>query len=119
MAHARLRKLTVAEYERMGHNPPHAATVQLVAEVLGRILSTGWCVRGQLPLALATSMPEPDLAIVRGSTCDSIQRHPQFHEVGLVVEVPDTSLADDRTDKLALILDGANCGTVQVADLLP
>jgi Uma2 family endonuclease len=41
-------------------------------------------------------MPEPDAAAVRGTRRDYTDHHPSQRDVGLVVEVSDTSLAKDR-----------------------
>jgi Uma2 family endonuclease len=46
------------------------------------------------------SVPEPDLSIVRGASRDYSQRHPKACDVALLIEVSDSSLAEDRGDKL-------------------
>ncbi|MCA9081504.1 MAG: Uma2 family endonuclease, partial [Planctomycetaceae bacterium] len=48
-----------------------------------------------LAVSLYDSEPEPDLAIVR-ATSDYCEHHPTTGEIGLVVEVADTSLSRDR-----------------------
>jgi Uma2 family endonuclease len=45
----------------------------------------------------ASSEPQPDLAVVRGTARDYVDRHPV--SAALVVEVSDTSLDYDRTKK--------------------
>jgi Uma2 family endonuclease len=52
-----------------------------------------------MALTLPDSEPEPDLAIVRESPDDYLSRHPLPAEVGLVVEVSDSTLDGDRIDK--------------------
>ena len=42
------------------------------------------------------SEPEPDVSVARGKTADYRRRHPGPAEVGLVVEVADSSVEDDR-----------------------
>ena len=42
------------------------------------------------------SEPEPDVAVVRGQICDYLDHHPGPADVGLIVEVADSSLTDDR-----------------------
>jgi Uma2 family endonuclease len=45
---------------------------------------------------LDTSVPEPDGAVVRGKKRDYLRRHPRATDVGLMIEVADTSLRRDR-----------------------
>ena len=80
---------------------PHATAIRLVSIALGGIFVEGFDVRSQLPLRLgAKSMPEPDVAVVRGSPRDYLSGHPLTAE--LVVEVSDSSLVIDRGRKLRL-----------------
>jgi Uma2 family endonuclease len=51
---------------------------------------------------LATSEPEPDVAVVRGSDDDYSDHHPGPEDVPLLVEVADTSLRRDRGFKKAI-----------------
>ncbi len=87
---------------RMTINPPHAVVVTLTADRLASLLPRGWSRRVQQPISLSTSEPEPDTAVVRGMVVDYITRHPTAAHVGLIVEVADSSLEDDRT-KMARI----------------
>ena len=57
-------------------------------------LPAGYSVRHNGPLRLADSEPEPDVAIVRGSDSDFLDRHPAT--AALVVEVAISSVALDR-----------------------
>jgi Uma2 family endonuclease len=80
---------------------PHATGVGLVDDALRPVFGTGWVVRVQLPLTLEPgSEPEPDVAVVRGVRRDFSQGHPTTAE--LLVEVADTTLRLDRTDKAEL-----------------
>jgi len=56
-------------------------------------------VRIQQPVTLEESEPEPDIAVVRGAIRDYTNRHPAGLDVGLVIEVADTSLQMDREQK--------------------
>ncbi len=59
-------------------------------------------VRGQLPIILDDwSEPEPDLAVCQPASDDYAHEHPRASQVMLVIEVADTSLAYDRTQKAA------------------
>jgi Uma2 family endonuclease len=84
---------------KMPRNPPHDVSVVAVQESLRAMMPNGWCVRGQCAITLATSEPEPDGAVVRGVIRDYVARHPGPADIGLVVEVADSSLTRDRDDK--------------------
>ena len=84
-------RLIVAEPQ----HGPHATAIELATEVLRLAFGAGWRIRVQLPLALgASSEPEPDLAIVRGTPGDGRAHHPTT--AGLVVEIADRSVRLDR-----------------------
>jgi Uma2 family endonuclease len=81
---------------KMGKNPLHDGTVDLIDFLLGELLPAGWFVRVQNAIVTADSTPEPDLVIVRGQPGDFRRRHPTGSDIALVVEVADTTLARDR-----------------------
>lgn len=83
---------------KMGHNPPHFGAVHALQDVLRSLLPAGWIIRSQGPVALPDSRPEPDGAIVRGDRSAYFARHPVPADFGVVVEVADSSLAEDRVD---------------------
>ena len=79
----------------------HFASVRAAEEALRSAFGRGWEVRGHGPLALDDeSEPEPDLAVVPGSSHDYQAAHPT--RPVLVVEVSETSLAMDREHKGSL-----------------
>jgi Uma2 family endonuclease len=79
----------------------HAAAVDIAYVALLSAIPAGWTVRGQNPLALDDdSAPEPDLAVVRGSSGDFRHAHPT--RPALVVEVAESSLQFDRATKGSL-----------------
>ena len=79
----------------------HSAAVGLVEEAARACFGPGWAVRVQMPIALDDeSEPEPDVAIVPGTHRDYEAAHPA--RPALLVEVADSSLADDRGTKAAL-----------------
>lgn len=81
-------------------NSPHARGISLGLEAIQRVLTGGWHVRVQLPIALDDeSEPEPDLALVSGGPRDYAD-HPS--RPALVVEVADSTLALDREHKGSL-----------------
>jgi len=152
--------------EKTVRNPPHEAALRRLTIRLPKYLPQGWYLQIQGAVSLGDSEPEPDGALLRGdeTTCDG--RLPNATDFGIVVEVSDSSLAFDRTDKariyarggiphywivnvaearievfsdprpgsappayarrtdyaigmsVPVVLDGANCGSIAVADLL-
>lgn len=87
---------------KMVKNPPHSLANALIHEAVARILPAGWFADSQEPITTAESEPEPDVRVVRGDRRQYLDRHPGPQDVGLVVEVSDTSLERDRTLKQGL-----------------
>jgi Uma2 family endonuclease len=82
-------------------NPAHPLAVRFLTTLIdAMLLGSDWHFRAQEPVTLDDSEPEPDGAIVRGEVRDYLKHHPGRSEIGLVVEVSDTSLARDRGIKL-------------------
>lgn len=86
--------------EKMSRNPPHDSALNRIRRRLEREMPTGWMLRIQSAITTGDSEPEPDIAIVRGDDADYQNRHPAPGDVGLIVEVANTSLSDDRGLKL-------------------
>ncbi|HEV3081564.1 MAG TPA: Uma2 family endonuclease [Gemmataceae bacterium] len=87
----------------MAHGPRHALTVKRADRLLRSVDAFGWHLHVQLPVTLsALQEPEPDLAVVKGRPEDYLERHPGPKEIGLLVEVSDSSLEYDRTTKQRL-----------------
>ena len=82
--------------EKMTKNPPHVFVVQSLQTELQDRVRPAWHVRTQDPVALATSVPEPDIAVVQGGRRDYVDHHPNAGQIGLIVEVADSTLATDR-----------------------
>ena len=67
-------------------------------------------VRNQLPLDLRPyNLPEPDLAVVRGSARDYRERHPNGKDAWLVVEIAQTSQDLDRRKAIIYAAAGVAC----------
>src|SRR5438128_1194075 len=84
---------------KMSRNPPHDATIQKATKRLFRVLPAGWDLRIQSAVTLPDSEPEPDFAVVRGDETAYRAHHPGPPDVGLVIEVADSTLPGDRDDK--------------------
>ena len=84
---------------KMPRSPRHDGTIQLLVKRLGRRLPDGWDVRSQSAIRLSDSQPEPDLAIVRGDEATYLTRHPNAGDIGVLIEVAESSLLRDQRDK--------------------
>jgi Uma2 family endonuclease len=122
---AGLRRFTVAEYHelirigilteddnlellngylvhKMSRNPPHDSTLQRLNRRLIQLLPAAWQGRIQSAVTLDESEPEPDVAIVRGDENTFDNRHPKPTDFGIAIEIAESSLDADRTDKFQL-----------------
>jgi Uma2 family endonuclease len=84
---------------KMPKNPPHDGTLDLVKAALAGLIPPGWLLRMQQTVVLSDSQPEPDFAIVRGTPRSFVARHPMAADIGLLIEVADSSLLRDQRDK--------------------
>lgn len=82
--------------QKVTKNPPHVLSATLTADALGRLTPAGYYVARENPFTTATSEPEPDVAVVRGTPRDYATRHPGPGEMAIIVEVADSSVARDR-----------------------
>jgi Uma2 family endonuclease len=77
-------------------DPPHANALELLTEVIRAAFGAGWRFRIQTPLNVDNyNDPMPDLAVVAGRPGN----HPHPTTAALVVEVSDTTLDTDITEK--------------------
>jgi Uma2 family endonuclease len=81
---------------KMTRNPPHDSSLQCIDELLTALLPPGWCKRQQSAITLADSEPEPDVCVARGDRRSYFTRHPGPADIGLVIEVSESTLPDDR-----------------------
>ncbi|MGL6076163.1 MAG: Uma2 family endonuclease [Fimbriiglobus sp.] len=85
---------------KMPKNPPHEFVLVYLMGWLCAVCPEEFIVRCQVTLELPDSLVDPDLAIVRGPRGLYRESHPTGKDATLVVEVSDTSLAQDLGDKL-------------------
>jgi Uma2 family endonuclease len=90
---------------KMPRNPPHDARIQKLTRLLFALLPPGWDIRVQLAVTFGESEAEPDITLVRGTADDFESRHPGAADIGLLIEVADTSLDRDREDKGPIYAD--------------
>lgn len=81
---------------KMVHNPPHDWTVTHNDRFFTPLIGEEWLVRVQCAIDTADSEPEPDNVIVRAPEDRYLHRHPRGGDIGLLIEVADSSLARDR-----------------------
>lgn len=84
---------------KMTRSPAHDVAIELVDAALRAVLPAGWRVRIQSAITTSDSEPEPDLALVRGPIRSATGRHPEPREVGLAIEVSESSVETDRENK--------------------
>ena len=98
------RRLELIEGEIIEMSPmssKHGMLIHLVQKVLERVFTDGFLVVAQTPLDLGeVSEPQPDIAVYAGSAFDYLDAKPT-HAL-LVVEVADSSLRYDRSQKASL-----------------
>lgn len=84
---------------KMTHNPLHDGVIQIVSQRLSGHLPAKWTIRIQSAITTTDSEPEPDIAIVRGDERTYLTRHPSAADIGLLIEVAESSLDQDRSVK--------------------
>ena len=62
--------------EKMTKNPPHRIATHQARVALAQIVPPGWYVESQEPIVTADSEPEPDVAVIRGTTQDYVTTNP-------------------------------------------
>jgi Uma2 family endonuclease len=92
--------------KKMTKHSPHILAGKKVRRAIEGVLPVGWHAQTQDPIVLPEGEPEPDLSVIRGEMEDYATRKPTAADVGLVVEVSDSSLAADRGEKLRGYAEG-------------
>ncbi len=86
--------------------PGHLYATSKLSRILERSLTVSACVVEGSPLVLSDkSEPEPDLLVLRGDLDDYKAVHPVSRDVLLAVEVAQSSLGFDRTQKCSRFAD--------------
>ncbi|MGL6076161.1 MAG: Uma2 family endonuclease [Fimbriiglobus sp.] len=88
--------------KKMSRNEPHDGSIQALLRRLYKMLPESLGVRCQLGMVLVESVLEPDIAIVTGSESSYFHQHPSASEALMVIDIADTSLAQDLGDKLTV-----------------
>jgi Uma2 family endonuclease len=96
--------------------PAHASLTTTLRTRLERAFGVGFHVRNHSPVVgTVDSIPEPDVAVVRGDPRTFVARHPDAGDVPLVAEVAKTSLAIDR--RKAVVYAQAGYATYWLIDV--
>lgn len=83
--------------QKMTTNPPHVLANRRTLKTLWRLTPPGWFVAKDDPIETLRSVPEPDITLIRGVEEDYHDRIARPEDIGLVVEVSDSSLKADQT----------------------
>jgi Uma2 family endonuclease len=84
---------------KMTHNPPHDCAVSLIQSSFYPCLPKNWILRIQSAITVNESEPEPDVVVSKGPARRYITAHPSPRDIGLLVEVSESSLEQDREEK--------------------
>ena len=92
---------------KMVKNPPHVLACEAMRDQLLPLIPRGWRLTIEAPVRIPDfDEPEPDLAVVRGTREEYKHRHPGPTDLGILIEVADTSLDCDRGEKLLAFARG-------------
>ncbi len=83
--------------EKMTKGRPHSFAALKLNGLLAQIIPANWHVELEQPMDLGDdTMPEPDLMVIRGTLDDYRTRIPTPRDIPLIIEVADSSVAEDR-----------------------
>lgn len=106
-ADARVELLNGKVVNKVSRNPPHDTSLSLAQHELEDALSAEWYLRIQMAVVLGkASQPEPDIAVVLAPIKRYSKQHPVLKDIGMLVEVTDSSLLQDRRDKAPIYASG-------------
>ncbi len=89
--------------EKMPIGDPHAACVIRLNRLFNTQLGADIAIVGiQTPVVVLDSRPEPDVVLVKPRKDEYATAAPRARDILLLIEVADSSLAYDRTEKLSL-----------------
>jgi Uma2 family endonuclease len=103
---------------KMTEYPAHAVACDNARLAIEHLMPPGWYVRPDKPLRIPNyqSEPEPDAVLARGRPKDYLRGHPEPSDVALVLEVSESSLAEDRA--MASIYGGGGVAVYWIINLV-
>lgn len=84
---------------KMARTPEHDLSLEKTDVAIRACLPRGWRIRIQCAVTTDVSEPVPEIALVRGPIPSAGRSHPLPGEIGILVEVAESSLEHDRTTK--------------------
>ena len=91
----------------MSRNPPHDVTLSLTQEELTLFCSPTWVIRVQMAVVTGKhGQPEPDIAVVLAPDRRYAKQHPTTKDIGMLVEVGDSTLLEERRKKAPIYAGG-------------
>jgi Uma2 family endonuclease len=85
---------------KLGKNPPHVIACEALRDALLPLMPQGWRLAIEAPVRIPEfDEPAPDLAIVQGTRDQYKDHRPGPSDIGIVIEVADTTLDRDRGEK--------------------
>jgi Uma2 family endonuclease len=86
--------------DKLAKSPQHGYSIRKLFDRLGDLIGPGLTRRAEQPIRISDyDEPEPDVAVVRGSTEDYTYRVPRPDDAALLVEVSLITLDQDRGEK--------------------
>jgi Uma2 family endonuclease len=86
---------------KVSKNPPHILAGKLLFPALQGVIPARWHVAKDDDVVISDhDQPQPDLSVVRGSPRDYANRYPTPGDIGLAVEISESTLASDRSIKM-------------------
>jgi Uma2 family endonuclease len=85
--------------QKMSRNPPHDVCIEKSQDCLRAVLPPGWRLRVHSAVTTPDSQPQPDFAVVPGPADRYSAHHPTAADIATLIEVADTTLRYDRTEK--------------------
>jgi Uma2 family endonuclease len=87
---------------KMSRNPPHDFVMTRCQRLLSGLIQDALVVRQQCAITIGVSEPEPDICVAVGPDDRYADHHPGEGEIGVIIEVSDSTLEDDREIKGAI-----------------
>jgi Uma2 family endonuclease len=103
--------------EKMPKRQPHNTTQMRLNRWLSRVLPEIFVVGVEIPIALADSVPEPDVSVLRGEIARYDAEPPSPDDVSLVIEIADSTLNTDRAVKRR-VYAGAGIAQMWIVNLI-
>lgn len=91
-----LLQLEGSDSPLMVRSSEHDSIMDHVEELLRKIVPNGWYVRSQKAMVTPESVPEPDVAIIRGKPANYYRKHALGTDLAIAVEVSLSTLINDR-----------------------